>query len=483
MDTKILTTTEEDLKIAADILKNGGNVIFPTETVYGLGADAKNPVAVENIFKAKGRPSDNPLIVHISDISQLNDIAEEVPDKAKLLMDKFWPGPLTIILKKCKNVPYETTAGLDTVAVRMPASIVARRLIELSGVPVAAPSANISGKPSPTTKGHCIDDMNGRVDAIVCGDDCEVGVESTVIDMSMDVPVLLRPGGVTAKQIEDVIGAIKIITSAKEGEKPKSPGLKYTHYSPDAEVVILSGGTDDVYKYIYEQAKTKKVVMLTFDEFPKIKEGIEFISLGSMKKPYEAAHKLFYSLRRADEIGADIIFAPEIPDRDMWSAVRNRLYRAAGEKVLSLSTDKKRILFVCTGNTCRSPMAEGIFNKIASERGINAIAKSAGIFAAGGQASENAVSVMKEIGVDINGRKSIQITEEMVRDAELIITMSKTHKEILNSAFTMTDKIKTLAEFVGDTGDITDPFGADIDVYRTCRDLICCMIEKAVNKI
>ena len=481
METKILTTADEDLKIAADILRNGGNVIFPTETVYGLGADAGCVSAVKNIFKAKGRPSDNPLIVHISNMSQLGGIAEEIPDKARLLMDKFWPGPITVILKKCKNVPYETTAGLDTVAVRMPLSETARRLIELAQIPIAAPSANLSGKPSPTTAKHCIDDMTGRVDAIVCGEDCEVGVESTVIDMSGEVPILLRPGGITVEQLRAVLGRVNVATSVKEGEAPKSPGLKYKHYSPEAEVIILSGDTDEVYDYIKTQAKEKKTGMLSFDEFPKI-DGIETISLGSVKKPEEAAQRLFGALREMDERGVEIVFAPEISDKNMWSAVRNRLYRAAGERVVKVSQmNKKKILFVCTGNTCRSPMAEAIFNHITQERGICAEAESAGLFADGSSASENSVAVLKELNIDIEGRPSRQVTAEMIENADLVLTMSSSHKAALIPLGG--DKVKTLAEYAGVSGEVTDPFGGSAEVYRQCRDLISDLIEKAVAKL
>ncbi len=483
METKILTTVDEDLKIAADILKRGGNVIFPTETVYGLGADATNADAIGNIFKAKGRPSDNPLIVHVSDISQLDEIAEETPDAARVLMDKFWPGPLTIILKKCKNVPYETTGGLDTVAVRMPGSAVARRIIELAELPIAAPSANLSGKPSPTEAKHCIDDMNGRVDAIVCGEPCEVGVESTVIDMTGEVPVLLRPGGVTAEQIEEAVGRIEIATSLKSGEAPKSPGLKYKHYSPDAEVVILSGSTNDVCKYIEEKAKESKVGVLTFDEFPVI-EGCMNFSLGSVNSPDTAAKNLFSSLREMDENGVQIVFAPEISDEGLWTAVRNRLYRAAGEKILKVPAyDKKKVLFVCTGNTCRSPMAEAIFNNIAEEKGILAEAESAGIFADGSFASANAVLVMRELGVDIEGRASRQLIPQMIENADLVLTMSKSHKSMIVSAFGALDKVMTMAEFSGGTDDVDDPFGRDANTYRNCREQIKEMVEKVIDKL
>lgn len=483
METKLLTTKDKDIRIAAEILKNGGNVIFPTETVYGLGADARNPEAVKNIFKAKGRPSDNPLIVHISSIDMLNDIAEDISESAKALMNMYWPGPLTIIFKKRENVPCETTAGLFTVAVRMPSSEAARRLIETSGIPIAAPSANLSGKPSPTSAKHCIDDMMGRVDAIIEGEDCEVGLESTVVDLSGDIPVMLRPGGVTLEQLCGVLGEVQTVTSVKEGEAPKSPGLKYKHYAPNAEVVILSGRFEDAEKYIKDSAKTKKVGVLVFDEFPQF-EGVQTVSLGSIKSPSDAAHRLFGALRQMDECGVDIIFAPEIPKDGMWMAVQNRLYRAAGEKIMDLkNAEKKKVLFVCTGNTCRSPMAEAIFNDMAENEEIAFCAESAGIFADGSSVSENSAEVMKELGVDISGRKSRQVTAEMIDEAEYVFALTGSHRDILNVMFGKTDKITTLAEFVGLYADIPDPYGGDIEDYRKCRNMIKDMIIKLVEKL
>lgn len=476
MDTKILTTTDADLKIAADILKKGGNVIFPTETVYGLGGDAKSTSAVKNIFKAKGRPSDNPLIVHIGDMLQLSVIAKGISDKAKLVMENFWPGPLTIILKKRADIPYETTGGLNTVAVRMPSSAVARRLIELSGKPIAAPSANLSGKPSPTTAKHCIDDMSGRVDAIICGDDCEVGVESTVLDMSGTVPTVLRPGQVTVGQLEKVVGKVEVAASIKKGETPKSPGLKYKHYSPNADVIILSGDVDNVFKYVKKKSKTQKTGMLLFDELPK-PEGTEYISLGSKKKPEDAAKRLFSALREMDDRGVEVIFAPEIPNTDSWSAVSNRLYRAAGETVVAVS-DKLKILFVCTGNTCRSPMAEAIFNHIAKDK---AEAESAGIYADGSSVSKNTATVLSEIGIDVTGKMSRQINRNMISSADLILTMSPAHKSVLSSL--CGDKIYTINEFADVQGEVPDPFGGDVSVYRDCRDLIFDLVKKVAEKL
>lgn len=484
MNTLLLSADNNDLRIAADILKNGGNVIFPTETVYGLGADAMNSSAVKKIFKAKGRPSDNPLIVHISSVDMLDKIVESVPDRAKLLMDKFWPGPLTIILKKWKNVPYETTGGLETVAVRMPKSKVARELIELSGIPIAAPSANLSGKPSPTTAQHCIDDMMGRVEAIVSGEDCEVGVESTVLDMSSDVPVLLRPGKVTLEQLREVLGEVETITG--HSEKPKSPGLKYRHYAPKAEVYILSGSTEQVQALI-NKSKDKKVGMLVFDEFPKF-DNVMTLSLGSFINPTDATKRLFGALRQMDKLGVDIVYAPEISENGEWGAVRNRLYRAAAERVLDLSketkmeSDIKKILFVCTGNTCRSPMAEALFNHLAKTEGINAISKSAGI-CAGGVASKNSVAVIKELSLDIENRAAVQLDSGLVEWADLILTMSVSHKMVIDDAFGTDDKTKTLGEFSGAGGDVADPYGCDENVYRKCRDQIYEMVKRTILRI
>ena len=259
----------DEVEKAAQIIKNGGLVAMPTETVYGLAADALNGNAVANIFKAKGRPMDNPLIVHISDISQITGLVREFPENARRLAEKFWPGPLTIILPKSDNIPDEVSAGLDTVAVRFPSHPVAKALIGAS-CPLAAPSANLSGSPSPTTLRHVIDDMNGRIDAIIDGGDCAVGVESTVITLAEGKPRILRPGGITAEQIRSVIGETDIDAAVTaplaDGQKASSPGMKYKHYSPKAEVILLDGSDDDFAEYILNEYDDKTAVLCYNEE-------------------------------------------------------------------------------------------------------------------------------------------------------------------------------------------------------------------------
>ena len=247
MNTLLLNNNENDIKKAGDILSKGGLVGIPTETVYGLAADALNGKAVADIFKAKGRPMDNPLIVHIQDISDIEkfSLAEDFPEKALALANAFWPGPLTIIVPKGKSIPNEVSAGLDTVAIRLPKHPVARAIIKAANTPLAAPSANISGSPSPTTAQHVMDDMEGKIDAVLDGGNCDVGVESTVITVATPTPRLLRPGGVTPEQIEEVIGHIDIddavLNQLKDNQQAASPGMKYKHYAPEAKVILVRG--------------------------------------------------------------------------------------------------------------------------------------------------------------------------------------------------------------------------------------------------
>ena len=337
MDTRILNTTEKDIKTAGEIIRSGGLVAFPTETVYGLGASAYDADAAKKIYAAKGRPSDNPLIVHVSCREQIEEIAREIPQSAFLVIERFMPGPLTVILKKRDIIPEDVTAGLDTVAVRCPDNETARKLIRAAGVPIAAPSANLSGKPSPTNPKHVINDMTGRIDAVIDGGSCSVGVESTIVDFSSDTPVILRPGGVTYDDLRgtgiDVEVDKNILVSVSENEAPKCPGMKYKHYAPNAEVTVIEGEKDAVRKKIKELIEENKgkiigVLAMYGAEY----DDAVILAAGETNKEY--AKNLFSALREFDELGVEIVFA-EFCERDGYGlAVKNRLYKAAAQRVI-----------------------------------------------------------------------------------------------------------------------------------------------------
>ena len=349
METRvaIIKDINKDIKYleeAAIIINNGGVVAFPTETVYGLGANALDEVAVEKIFKAKGRPQDNPLIVHVAS-KNIENLVKEIPEVARKLMDKFWPGPLTIILNKRDIIPYKTSANLETIGIRMPANDIALKIIELSNTPIAAPSANISGRPSPTEVERCIEDLNGRIDYIIGGEQSKVGVESTIVDCTVNPPIVLRPGGITLEMLREVCEDIEIDKAILEKPRadlmPKAPGMKYTHYSPKAKVKIIKGNKDKTIEKINEMVQNyidnkKKVVILSTDELTKFFKGGKVISLGSEKNLEEVARNLFESLRASDDIGADYILCQAFEEKGVGLAIMNRLNKAAGFDILEI---------------------------------------------------------------------------------------------------------------------------------------------------
>ncbi|MBE6843828.1 MAG: threonylcarbamoyl-AMP synthase [Ruminococcus sp.] len=336
-EIKYLTNSDSDLEIAALLLKDGQLVGMPTETVYGLAADATNAEAVERIFEAKGRPSDNPMIIHISDIDMLKEYTEDIPNVVYKLAEKFWPGPLTMVLPKRGNVPSIVTAGLDTVAVRMPANECARKIIELVGKPLAAPSANISGYPSPTTAQHVIDDMNGKISAVVDDGVCNVGLESTVISFEgYDSIRILRPGYITPEQLKTVVDDVVIDKNAISDEavvtgEVRSPGMKYKHYSPKAKVVLVREGLEMFKKYVAEYANDADTCCLIFDydaaDFP-----YKYMTYGNT--PEEQAQQIFAKLREADKKGIKNLFVRAPRKEGVGLAVYNRLIRASGYEVV-----------------------------------------------------------------------------------------------------------------------------------------------------
>ena len=372
----------EDIVIAAELLKNGGLVAIPTETVYGLGGNALDEDAARKIYAAKGRPSDNPLIAHVSCVEEVEPLVKEIPEAGRKLMEAFWPGPLTMIFPKSEKVPYGTTGGLDTVAIRMPDDPVANRLIALAGVPVAAPSANTSGRPSPTTADHVWQDMNGRIDMIIDGGPVGIGVESTIVDVSSAVPAVLRPGAITMEMLEEVLGEVSvdpaILGPLSADVRPKAPGMKYKHYAPKADLTLVEPGTgadresraeqvtgaeqkngadrntgaypetgldetqlQAMIRKVRELSREKieagyKVGVICTDESRDCYTDGEVRSIGARKSQPSVAHNLYALLREFDDLGVDYIFSESFPKDHLGQAIMNRLSKAAGYKIVKV---------------------------------------------------------------------------------------------------------------------------------------------------
>lgn len=333
---------ESIIKEAAQMLRSGEMVAFPTETVYGLGADALREEASQKIYAAKGRPSDNPLIVHIASEEQLASIAEEIPEKAKVLMKAFWPGPLTLIFRKKDIIPKRTTGGLYTVAVRMPNHRIALELIRISGIPIAAPSANTSGRPSPTNAAHVFDDLNGKISMIIDGGNVGIGIESTIVDVTCEPPMLLRPGYITKEKLEQVVGEVDIdkaiLDPASPDIVPKAPGMKYKHYAPKADFTMFAGESDKVTVRINQLTEDKinqgyKVGIIACDEtLNRYKVG-SVVSIGTRKDDITISRNLYRVLRDFDDKKVDYIFGETFTDEELGQAIMNRLLKAAGYQI------------------------------------------------------------------------------------------------------------------------------------------------------
>ncbi|WP_026653277.1 L-threonylcarbamoyladenylate synthase [Butyrivibrio proteoclasticus] len=349
METKLIVIEEKNideeakrgLKEAGDIIKNGGLVAFPTETVYGLGGDALNPESSKKIYAAKGRPSDNPLIVHVANMDDLSKIVKEVPDSARKLADAFWPGPLTMILEKNDKVPYETTGGLDTVAIRMPNNQIALGLIRESGGYIAAPSANTSGRPSPTVAKFCVEDLSGKIEMIIDGGQVGIGLESTIVDLTSDVPMILRPGYITLDMLKEVLGEVtidKTIIDSSSTQKPKAPGMKYRHYAPKGQLTIVQGSEKEVVEYINKETAAAKALgkrtgVIGTDESKEHYRADIVKSVGNRLDEKTIAHELFKVLREFDDENVDVMFSESFDDSGIGQAIMNRLLKAAGHNV------------------------------------------------------------------------------------------------------------------------------------------------------
>lgn len=335
---------KEILTKAGSIIREGGLVAFPTETVYGLGGDALNPESSRKIYVAKGRPSDNPLIVHVASMEDVEAIVDEVPEAAYRLAEAFWPGPLTMIMNKNDKVPHETTGGLDTVAIRMPNNEIALELIRQSGGYIAAPSANTSGRPSPTLARYCVEDLSGKIEMIIDGGQVGIGLESTIVDLTSEEPMILRPGYITQDMLKEVLGRVTIdrtIIDATSTQKPKAPGMKYRHYAPKGSLTIIQGNQKSVVDYINARAKEameegKRVGIIGTDATRDLYSADVIKSVGNREDESSIAHELFKVLREFDDENIDVMFSESFDDSGIGQAIMNRLLKAAGHNVIIL---------------------------------------------------------------------------------------------------------------------------------------------------
>ncbi len=336
--------SEAGIRQAGEILQSGGLVAFPTETVYGLGANALDANASAKIYRAKGRPSDNPLIVHIADWDAIGLITESLPPQARLLSDAFWPGPLTMILQKSAAVPYETTGGLDTVAVRMPSHPVAQAMIRAGGGYIAAPSANTSGRPSPTTAQHVAEDLDGAIDMIIDGGEVPIGLESTIVDLTEEIPTILRPGYISRDMLAQVVGPVQMdqgLTSEDESVRPKAPGMKYRHYAPKAPLYIVEGSRQDVIDKINKLSAEEykaggRAGVIATDETAGSYAHAVIRSIGSRSEELSIAQHLYAILREFDHLKVSVIYSESFETPQMGPAIMNRLMKAAGHQVISV---------------------------------------------------------------------------------------------------------------------------------------------------
>lgn len=477
------------------ILKNGGLVAFPTETVYGLGANALDAQAAKKTYEAKGRPSDNPLIVHIADLGALKEIAQNIPSVTDEIASHFWPGPLTMIFDKTDKVPYGTTGGLNTVAVRMPDDPIARELIIAAGGYVSAPSANTSGRPSPTTAGHVYDDLNGKIEMIIDGGAVEIGVESTILDMTVTPPMILRPGAVTKEMLENLIGEVSVdqtLISDDSTKVPKAPGMKYRHYAPKAQLIVVEGELESAVKAIrqiaYEQTRLgyKVGIIATTESVGKYTVG-DIKNIGTRSNENSAAKNLYRVLREFDEDDVDYIYSEAFDTDGIGSAVMNRLLKAAGHHTLMADEITKfqkyrRILFVSHSDNCRGPMAAELLKiqpllqeYVVESRGMVVLFPE--------PANPKAEEVMESHEMSLAGHETMALKEEDLTEDTLVLTMEESQKWKIISEYENVKNVYTLNEYIGVGNELRSPYGKPLSEYGETYETIKRFIELLANKL
>lgn len=480
---------------AGEILKRGGLVAFPTETVYGLGANALDEEAAKKTYEAKGRPSDNPLIVHIAQVDALDGIVAVIPGAALKLARDFWPGPLTMIFEKSEAVPYGTTGGLDTVAVRMPSDPIAQELIWAAGGYVSAPSANTSGRPSPTTAEHVKQDLDGRIDMILDGGCVDIGLESTIVDMTVEPPMILRPGAITMEMLEESIGEVTIdrtIIGNESKTPPKAPGMKYRHYAPKASLMIVEGNIREEILAIRQLAykawrEDKKIGIIATDQTTHFYSYGIVKNIGNREDESTIAKNLYAVLRAFDEEDVEEIYSESFALQGIGKAIMNRLEKAAGHTLISAASVMKeqkyrRIVFVCGADTCRAPMAAEMLRQkslvqeyIIDSRGLVVLFPE--------PANQKAEAVMKSAQMTLENHVSQAFSESDMAADILVLTMEEAQKEKIISEYGDNGNIYTLCEFLGEKCEIEDPYGKPLNAYGACLERLSGLVDKLAEEL
>ncbi|MBQ8559779.1 MAG: threonylcarbamoyl-AMP synthase [Tyzzerella sp.] len=480
---------------AGEILKKGGLVAFPTETVYGLGANALDEEAAKKTYAAKGRPSDNPLIVHIADVEALDAIAKHVSEKARRVIEKFWPGPLTLIFEKTDLVPFGTTGGLQTVAVRMPVDEIALALIRAGGGYVSAPSANTSGRPSPTTAAHVADDLDGKIEMILDGGSVDIGVESSILDMTVDPPMILRPGAITKEMLEEVIGEVavdKTLLSDTSGEAPKAPGMKYRHYAPKAQLMIVEGDTVEAVKAIkqiaYEQTRLGyRVGIIATNETADFYTNGVVKNIGTRNNENSIAKNLYKVLREFDDEEVSYIYSEAFAEEGIGNAIMNRLDKAAGHhtiqaKDITRLQKYRRVLFVSNSDNCRGPMAAEILRhqSLLQEYQIG----SRGMVVLFPEpANQKAEAIMRSHQMTLEDHEARALEESDLDDETLVLTFEEPQKWKIISEYQHVKNVYTLSEYIEDERTIYSAHGQPLVVYGENFELLRELLGKLADKL
>ena len=502
METKLIKIDRNNIdttaiQAAGDVIKSGGLVAFPTETVYGLGADGLNPKAAMKTYAAKGRPSDNPLIIHIAHMDDLPRITKSIPATAKKLAKEFWPGPLTMILEKSELVPLETTGGLETLAVRMPQDPLALVLIEAAGGYVSAPSANASGRPSPTEAKHVMEDLTGRIDMVIDGGNATIGLESTIIDLTVSPPIILRPGSITVDMITSVIGPVDMNLHGISGdseEAPKAPGMKYRHYAPQGVLTIVEGTLRDEVQAIRQiaYARTREGVscgiIASEETYPFYTNGI-IKNIGSRENIKTIARNLYRVLREFDEEGVEYIYSESFAIQGLGDAIMNRLNKAAGQvrisaKYILQMQQFRRVVFLGGTDVCRSPMAAELLRN--QDLVQHVVIQSKGLVALFPEpVNPKTETIMKNHGYSIIDHTPKAIKVEDFHMDTLVLTIDEVTKKRLLSSFPVAVKypVYTMQEYTGINKDIPNPIGKNLEVYGLCYDIIEEMVKVIAEQL